>query len=69
MVVRDLNMDVLDEVRDQWQFYRDRRPDQYGGLVDAVNADRDGVRHDGGQAARCCRRLAPCLPTCWWTAS
>ncbi len=33
MVVRDLNMDVLDEVRDQWQFYRDRRPDQYGGLV------------------------------------
>ena len=30
VVVRDLDMDVLAEVRDLWQFYRDRRPDQYG---------------------------------------
>src|SRR5882757_2031403 len=33
VVVRDLDMDQLAEVRDLWQFYRDRRPDQYGPLV------------------------------------
>jgi N-carbamoylputrescine amidase len=33
VVVRDLDMEQLAEVRNQWQFYRDRRPDQYGTLV------------------------------------
>jgi N-carbamoylputrescine amidase len=33
VLVRDLDMDKLTEVRDLWQFYRDRRPDSYGGLV------------------------------------
>jgi N-carbamoylputrescine amidase len=33
VVVRDLDMDVLLEVRQTWQFYRDRRPDAYGPLV------------------------------------
>jgi N-carbamoylputrescine amidase len=33
VIVRDLDMDQLAEVRDLWQFYRDRRPDQYGPLV------------------------------------
>ena len=33
VVLRDLDMDKLTEVRDLWQFYRDRRPDSYGGLV------------------------------------
>ncbi len=33
MLVRDLDMDQLTEVRDLWQFYRDRRPDAYGPLV------------------------------------
>src|SRR5215472_13128898 len=33
VVVRDLDMGLLTEVRDLWQFYRDRRPDQYGSLV------------------------------------
>ena len=33
VIVRDLDMGQLAEVRDLWQFYRDRRPDQYGGLV------------------------------------
>ncbi|ALG14802.1 acyltransferase [Kibdelosporangium phytohabitans] len=33
VVVRDLDMDRLAEVRDLWQFYRDRRPDTYEGLV------------------------------------
>ncbi|HEU0238078.1 MAG TPA: nitrilase-related carbon-nitrogen hydrolase [Micromonosporaceae bacterium] len=33
VVVRDLDMDLLAEVRDRWAFYRDRRPDAYEGLV------------------------------------
>lgn len=33
IVVRDLDMDLLSEVRNLWQFYRDRRPDSYGPLV------------------------------------
>ncbi len=33
LVVRDLDMDLLAEVRNQWAFYRDRRPDSYGDLV------------------------------------
>jgi N-carbamoylputrescine amidase len=35
LVVRDLDMDLLDEVRNQWAFYRDRRPDMYGPLTQA----------------------------------
>ena len=34
VVVRDLDMDLLEQVRHQWQFYRDRRPDSYGPLVE-----------------------------------
>jgi beta-ureidopropionase len=34
LVVRDLDLDLIDEVRNQWAFYRDRRPDQYGPLVE-----------------------------------
>jgi beta-ureidopropionase len=33
VVVRDLDMGVLEEVRNTWAFYRDRRPDAYGPLV------------------------------------
>jgi N-carbamoylputrescine amidase len=33
LVVRDLDMDLIDEVRKVWAFYRDRRPDAYGPLV------------------------------------
>jgi beta-ureidopropionase len=33
VVVRDLDLGMLDEVRQQWAFYRDRRPDAYGSLV------------------------------------
>jgi N-carbamoylputrescine amidase len=33
VVVADLNLDVIEEVRSVWQFYRDRRPDAYGDLV------------------------------------
>lgn len=33
LVVADLDMGKIKEVRDTWQFYRDRRPDTYGPLV------------------------------------
>jgi len=33
LIVRDLDMKKLREVRDRWAFYRDRRPDAYGDLV------------------------------------
>jgi beta-ureidopropionase len=29
LLVRDLDMDMVREMRDDWQFYRDRRPDSY----------------------------------------
>ena len=31
LIVRDLDLDLLAEVRDRWAFYRDRRPDAYDG--------------------------------------
>jgi len=33
LIVRDLDLALLAEVRDRWAFYRDRRPDQYDSLV------------------------------------
>jgi N-carbamoylputrescine amidase len=33
LIVRDLDLGLLAEVRDRWAFYRDRRPDAYGPLV------------------------------------
>ena len=34
LVVRDLDLSLIEEVRNQWAFYRDRRPDAYGPLVE-----------------------------------
>lgn len=33
LLVRDLDMDLIYQVRDNWQFYRDRRPDGYGAIT------------------------------------
>jgi beta-ureidopropionase len=33
LIVRDLDMSLIEEVRNTWAFYRDRRPDMYGPLV------------------------------------
>ncbi len=33
LIVADLNMDLIREVRNTWQFFRDRRPDSYDSLV------------------------------------
>ncbi|MEZ4264945.1 MAG: nitrilase-related carbon-nitrogen hydrolase [Myxococcota bacterium] len=34
LVVADLDLSMIDEVRNLWQFYRDRRPEAYDELVD-----------------------------------
>ncbi|MGI3785142.1 MAG: nitrilase-related carbon-nitrogen hydrolase, partial [Janthinobacterium lividum] len=33
VVVRDLDLDMIREVRNAWQFYRDRRPESYTSTV------------------------------------
>ena len=33
LVVSDLDLDLIEEVRRTWQFYRDRRPDSYEDMV------------------------------------
>ena len=34
LIVRDLDMDKMRMIRDRWAFYRDRRPDAYGEIVE-----------------------------------
>jgi N-carbamoylputrescine amidase len=33
VVIGDLDRDLIREVRNTWQFFRDRRPDSYGAMV------------------------------------
>ena len=33
LLVRDLDLDMVQQMRDDWQFYRDRRPDSYGRIA------------------------------------
>ncbi len=33
LIVADMDLDLIEEVRRTWQFYRDRRPDSYGDMV------------------------------------
>src|SRR6187431_834787 len=33
LVVAEMNLDLIEEVRRTWQFYRDRRPETYNGIV------------------------------------
>ncbi|MCY3962947.1 MAG: acyltransferase [bacterium] len=35
LVIRDLDLAMIDEIRSLWAFYRDRRPDMYGPLTEA----------------------------------
>ena len=34
LIVGELNLDTIEEVRRTWQFFRDRRPDSYGILTE-----------------------------------
>ena len=33
IVIADLDLDLIREVRNTWQFFRDRRPETYGAIV------------------------------------
>jgi N-carbamoylputrescine amidase len=33
VVIADLDLELIREVRDGWQFFRDLRPDMYTGLI------------------------------------
>ena len=33
LVVAEMNLDMIEEVRRTWQFYRDRRPETYDDMV------------------------------------
>ena len=33
IVIADLDLDLIREVRNTWQFFRDRRPDSYDEIV------------------------------------
>ena len=35
LLVHDIDLDMVREVRNTWQFFRDRRPETYGSLTDA----------------------------------
>ncbi|MCP4224682.1 MAG: acyltransferase, partial [Actinomycetia bacterium] len=35
LIVQDLDLGQIEEVRAQWAFYRDRRPDTYGSVTQA----------------------------------
>jgi beta-ureidopropionase len=35
LVIADLDLDMIKEVREVWQFFRDRRPDSYKAIVEA----------------------------------
>ena len=34
--IADLDLDVIEEVRRTWQFFRDRRPETYGDMVEQL---------------------------------
>jgi beta-ureidopropionase len=68
VVVADLDLDMIDEVRQTWQFYRDRRPDTYGGLTECWTSAKD-PRPWKSPAHPQRRSLSapstPITPTCW----
>jgi len=33
LLIHEIDLDMIRKVRDTWQFFRDRRPDAYGPLV------------------------------------
>jgi beta-ureidopropionase len=38
VVIADLDLELIREVRDGWQFFRDLRPDQYTGLTRTISS-------------------------------
>ena len=66
VIVRDLDMDRLAEVRDLWQFYRDRRPDSYESLVETMSLLIKGgtvVTAEGTRPPTCSSRARRSRPS------
>ena len=36
LITADMDLDLIEEVRRVWQFYRDRRPETYQAMVDLL---------------------------------
>ena len=36
LITADMDLDVIEEVRQVWQFYRDRRPETYDEMVELI---------------------------------
>jgi beta-ureidopropionase len=34
LLVAEFDLDLIDEVRSKWQFFRDRRPETYGKITE-----------------------------------
>jgi len=34
IVIADMDLDLIREVRNTWQFFRDRRPESYGAITE-----------------------------------
>jgi N-carbamoylputrescine amidase len=45
VVVADLNLDLIEEVRSVWQFFRDRRPDAWTAGLAVAFCDAPALRH------------------------
>src|SRR5262250_54192 len=43
LVVATMDLDMIEEVRRVWQFYRDRRPDSYGPMADMTLLIKNGT--------------------------
>ena len=36
LIVAEMDLDLIEEVRRTWQFYRDRRPETYGAMTELL---------------------------------
>jgi beta-ureidopropionase len=36
LVVAEMDLDMIEDVRRAWQFYRDRRPETYGSMAEQL---------------------------------
>ena len=82
LIVRDLDLGKIRQVRDRWAFYRDRRPDAYDEIVARLSCSRAGPtgartsrtrrRSPWNRSPRTTRRgwFASCWPACpTWSPS
>jgi beta-ureidopropionase len=52
LVVADLDLGLIQQVRNTWQFYRDRRPETYGAITEIYTRDKGSANTRRGSAWR-----------------